>query len=124
MKISYYPGCTLKTKARNLDKAAIASLEALGVEVEEIDRWNCCGAVHSLTADDLIHQLSALEEQDGGNGADAVLGGDRRIGVHIHLPDLETLGLVLLGQLLHDGGDHAARPAPRRPEVHHGETLV
>jgi len=60
MKISYYPGCTLKTKAKNLDKAAIASLEALGVEVKEIERWNCCGAVHSLTADDLIHQVGPV----------------------------------------------------------------
>lgn len=60
MKISYYPGCTLKTKAKNLDRAAIASLEALGVEVKEIDRWNCCGAVHSLTADDLIHQVGPV----------------------------------------------------------------
>jgi heterodisulfide reductase subunit B len=60
MKISYYPGCTLKTKAKNLDRAAIASLEALGVEVKEIERWNCCGAVHSLTADDLIHQVGPV----------------------------------------------------------------
>ncbi len=60
MKISYYPGCTLKTKAKNLDKAAIASLEALDIEVQEIDRWNCCGAVHSLTADDLIHQVGPV----------------------------------------------------------------
>ncbi|SHO42760.1 CoB--CoM heterodisulfide reductase iron-sulfur subunit B family protein [Desulfopila aestuarii] len=60
MKISYYPGCTLKTKAKNLDRAAIASLEALGVEVEEIDRWNCCGAVYSLTADDLIHMVGPV----------------------------------------------------------------
>ncbi|MGW8192905.1 MAG: CoB--CoM heterodisulfide reductase iron-sulfur subunit B family protein [Desulforhopalus sp.] len=60
MKISYYPGCTLKTKARNLDRAAVASLEALGVEVEEIERWNCCGAVHSLAADDLIHQVGPV----------------------------------------------------------------
>lgn len=60
MKISYYPGCTLKTKAKNLDHAAIASLAALGVEVEEIERWNCCGAVHSLTADDLIHQVGPV----------------------------------------------------------------
>ncbi len=60
MKISYYPGCTLKTKAKNLDRAAVASLEALGVEVQEIDRWNCCGAVHSLTADDLIHQVGPV----------------------------------------------------------------
>ena len=60
MKISYYPGCTLKTKAKNLDRAAIASLEALGIMVQEIDRWNCCGAVHSLTADDLIHQVGPV----------------------------------------------------------------
>ncbi len=60
MKISYYPGCTLKTKAKNLDQAAVASLEALGIEVEELDRWNCCGAVHSLTADDLIHQVGPV----------------------------------------------------------------
>jgi heterodisulfide reductase subunit B len=60
MKISYYPGCTLKTKARNLDVAAVASLEALGIEVEEIDRWNCCGAVYSLTADDLIHMVGPV----------------------------------------------------------------
>lgn len=60
MKISYYPGCTLKTKAKNLDRAAIAALGALGVEVREIDRWNCCGAVHSLTADDLIHQVGPV----------------------------------------------------------------
>ncbi len=60
MKISYYPGCTLKTKAKNLDQAAVASLEALGIEVKEIDRWNCCGAVHSLTADDLIHQIGPV----------------------------------------------------------------
>lgn len=60
MKISYYPGCTLKTKAKNLDTAAVASLEALGIEVEEIDRWNCCGAVYSLTADDLIHMVGPV----------------------------------------------------------------
>jgi len=60
MKISYYPGCTLKTKAKNLDRAGVASLEALGIEVKEIDRWNCCGAVHSLTADDLIHQVGPV----------------------------------------------------------------
>ncbi|PID77676.1 MAG: heterodisulfide reductase, subunit B [Deltaproteobacteria bacterium] len=60
MKISYYPGCTLKTKARNLDVAALASLEKLGVEVRELDRWNCCGAVFSLTNDDLIHMIGPV----------------------------------------------------------------
>ena len=60
MKISYYPGCTLKSKAANLEAAAVAALAVLGVEMEEIDRWNCCGAVFSLTADDLIHQVGPV----------------------------------------------------------------
>jgi len=60
MKISYYPGCTLKSKAANLEAAAVAALAALGIDVEEIDRWNCCGAVFSLTADDLVHQVGPV----------------------------------------------------------------
>lgn len=60
MKISYYPGCTLKYKAKNLETAALASLDALGIEVEEMDRWNCCGAVFSLANDDLIHMVGPV----------------------------------------------------------------
>jgi heterodisulfide reductase subunit B len=62
MKVSYYPGCTLKTKAKNLEDAAVASMAALGVEFEELSRWNCCGAVHSLTDDDLIHQVAPVRD--------------------------------------------------------------
>jgi heterodisulfide reductase subunit B2 len=62
MKISYYPGCTLKTKAKNLEDAAVAAMAALGVEFEELPRWNCCGAVHSLTDDDLIHQVAPVRD--------------------------------------------------------------
>ncbi len=62
MKVSYYPGCTLKTKARNLEESAVASMSALGVEFEELPRWNCCGAVHSLTEDDLIHQVAPVRD--------------------------------------------------------------
>ncbi len=62
MKISYYPGCTLKTKAKNLEDSALASLAALGIEVEELERWNCCGAVFSLADDDLIHQVAPVRD--------------------------------------------------------------
>ena len=62
MKVSYYPGCTLKTKAKNLDQSAIASMAALGIELEELPRWNCCGAVHSLADDDLIHQVAPVRD--------------------------------------------------------------
>jgi heterodisulfide reductase subunit B len=62
MKISYYPGCTLKTKAKNLEEAAVASMAALGVDFQELPRWNCCGAVHSLADDDLIHQVAPVRD--------------------------------------------------------------
>ncbi len=62
MAISYYPGCTLKTKAKNLETSALACLDALGVEYEELSRWNCCGAVFSLADDDLIHVIAPVRD--------------------------------------------------------------
>lgn len=60
MKISYYPGCTLKSHAKNFEDSALCALRALGVEVEELSRWNCCGTVFSLAADDLIHHVAPI----------------------------------------------------------------
>ena len=37
MKLSYFPGCTLKNKAKDLDTYARKSALALGVELEEIE---------------------------------------------------------------------------------------
>jgi heterodisulfide reductase subunit B len=62
MKLSYYPGCTLKTKAKNLELSALACLDALGIEYEELPRWNCCGAVYSLSDDDLIHMIAPVRD--------------------------------------------------------------
>jgi heterodisulfide reductase subunit B len=60
MKIAYYPGCTMKTKAASLELAAVEALKVLGVEFTELERWNCCGAVFSLAEDDLIHQMAPV----------------------------------------------------------------
>jgi len=60
MKISYYPGCTLKNNAKNFEESTLCSLKILGVEVEEINRWNCCGTVFSLATDDLIHHVAPI----------------------------------------------------------------
>ena len=60
MKISYYPGCTLKNHAKNFEDSTICALNTLGVEVDELDRWNCCGTVFSLTTDDLIHHVAPI----------------------------------------------------------------
>lgn len=43
MKVSYFPGCTLRTKAKELDRCARACAEILGFELCEIENWQCCG---------------------------------------------------------------------------------
>ena len=60
MKLSYYPGCTLKTTAKNCELPALAAMKEMGVELVELARWNCCGTVHSLATDDLIHHLAPV----------------------------------------------------------------
>lgn len=60
MKFAYYPGCTLKNFAANLEKTAKAVTQELGIEMEELPKWNCCGTVFSQADDDLVHQIAPL----------------------------------------------------------------
>ena len=60
MKISYFPGCTLKANAKNFEDSTLCALKKLGLEVEELRRWNCCGTVYSLAADDIIHHVAPI----------------------------------------------------------------
>lgn len=60
MKFSYYPGCTLKTKAKDLDAYARKSAGALGFTLEELPEWQCCGAVYPMASDDIAPKLSAV----------------------------------------------------------------
>jgi heterodisulfide reductase subunit B len=60
VEIPYYPGCTLKTTAKNFEDTTIAVSKALSIELIELPRWNCCGTVYSLAEDDLMHQLAPI----------------------------------------------------------------
>jgi len=60
MKLLYFPGCTLKTSAKNLEKSAFAIMEKLNHEMVEMDDWTCCGVVASLSDDDLMRHLAPL----------------------------------------------------------------
>ena len=72
MKFSYYPGCTLKTKAKDLDAYARKSAEALGFTLEELPEWQCCGAVYPMASDDIAPKLSAERARARGGTGDAV----------------------------------------------------
>jgi heterodisulfide reductase subunit B len=59
-ELTYYPGCALFTKARNLDQCGRMSAELLGVRLREMPTWNCCGAIFSTVGDDLASQVGPI----------------------------------------------------------------
>ena len=60
MKYSYYPGCTLRNKAKDLDMYARASAQALGFTLEELTDWQCCGGVYPLGTDEIASKLASV----------------------------------------------------------------
>ena len=60
MKFSYFPGCTLKNKAKDLDVYARKCAEVLGVTLEEIENWQCCGGVFTTAKDEVATKLSSV----------------------------------------------------------------
>jgi heterodisulfide reductase subunit B len=54
MRYLYFPGCTLSTKAKGFAASGEASARALGIDLVELSRWNCCGATFPLATDNLL----------------------------------------------------------------------
>jgi heterodisulfide reductase subunit B len=52
MKYAYFPGCSLESTAWDFDRSTRAVCRALGIELEEIPNWVCCGSTpaHSSNA--------------------------------------------------------------------------
>jgi len=52
MKYAYYPGCSLESTAWDFDRSTRAVCAALGIELEDIPNWVCCGSTpaHSTSA--------------------------------------------------------------------------
>jgi len=55
MKVSYYPGCSLEGSARDYEDSIQGVCRQLGIQLEELEDWNCCGAT---AAHSLNHQAS------------------------------------------------------------------
>ena len=55
MKIGLYPGCSLNGSSREYKESVSAIASALGIKLEEVPDWNCCGAT---AAHNLNHELS------------------------------------------------------------------
>ncbi len=53
MNLAYYPGCSLKGTGKAYEKSTLAVFSALGLELQEIPDWNCCGATAYMAVDAL-----------------------------------------------------------------------
>jgi heterodisulfide reductase subunit B2 len=53
MKYSYFPGCSLKGLGKAYEESLLPVLKHLGVELKEIDDWNCCGATACMAVDEV-----------------------------------------------------------------------
>jgi heterodisulfide reductase subunit B len=49
MKYSYYPGCTLHASNKEYDMSTKAVCQKLGMELIELEDWNCCGALGAFS---------------------------------------------------------------------------
>ncbi|MBQ7307411.1 MAG: CoB--CoM heterodisulfide reductase iron-sulfur subunit B family protein [Clostridia bacterium] len=59
MKYCYYPGCTLKNKAKNFDLYAREICKKFDIEIEEIDTWQCCGGLYT-NDNDIARKLASV----------------------------------------------------------------
>jgi heterodisulfide reductase subunit B2 len=70
MKFSYFPGCSLKGLGRAYEESLLPVFKTLGVELEELADWNCCGATAYMAVDEakafvLAARNLALAEKSG-----------------------------------------------------------
>jgi heterodisulfide reductase subunit B len=69
-KYAYFPGCSLEKMALSYHKSSLETTRALGVELEELEDWNCCGAttyfhLDEILANTLVARNLAMAEKQG-----------------------------------------------------------
>lgn len=57
MKVSYYPGCSLHGTAKEYDLSTRLVSNHLGIELEELPDWSCCGASSGHSVNENISLL-------------------------------------------------------------------
>ncbi|HEY5910762.1 MAG TPA: CoB--CoM heterodisulfide reductase iron-sulfur subunit B family protein [Verrucomicrobiae bacterium] len=70
MKYSYFPGCSLKGLGRAYEESLLPVMKHLGVDLLEMEDWNCCGATAYMAIDEakacvLAARNLALAEKSG-----------------------------------------------------------
>jgi len=95
--IAYFPGCSLKDTASGFEATARYVMETLGLPLQELQRWTCCGTVSSLTTDDLMHHVASVRTL-------------------VRVQDLGETELVALCSMCYNTLSRTARRVNARPE--------
>ena len=53
-RYAYFPGCSLETMAASYHVSSMEVAHLLGLELEELEDWNCCGATAYSKVDELL----------------------------------------------------------------------
>lgn len=51
---AYYPGCSLESLSKDYQISTLEVARALGLDLKEIEDWNCCGATAYFPVDELL----------------------------------------------------------------------
>ena len=70
MEYLYYPGCSLESSAKAYDESLRAVFRGLGIQLTNLDDWNCCGATMYMNVDEatslaISARNLALAERNG-----------------------------------------------------------
>lgn len=69
-KFGYFPGCSVTGMNKSYDVSTRSAADALGVELRELDDWNCCGAtpyiaIHEKRSFVMCARNLAIAEKEG-----------------------------------------------------------
>jgi len=54
MRYAYYPGCSLEATAKPYQESVVSVAKALGIELVEVNDWNCCGATAYMSVNEVL----------------------------------------------------------------------
>jgi heterodisulfide reductase subunit B len=69
-KYAYFPGCSLEKMALSYNRSSVETTKHFGIELQELEDWNCCGAttyfhIDQLLAYTLVARNLAIAEKEG-----------------------------------------------------------
>ncbi len=59
-RIAYYPGCSLHGTAKDYDISVRATMEGLGIDLDEPEGWVCCGTTPAHSTDHVLSTIMPL----------------------------------------------------------------